>query len=167
MSFAVRILRGVFERALDDVRRPHAFALERVGFFFGRVAPSKSNTLVLLNDYTPVQDAEYIPDDRVGARINSTAIRTALQRALTTSEAVFHFHVHSGHGLPGLSRTDASELGRLMPSFGNVAPAAVHGAIIANVDCAGAWLWPERGLQPERATSVSVVGFPTSVWRAA
>jgi hypothetical protein len=167
MKVGIRIARQVFDEALGDVLRPHPFALERVGFLWGRFAPAESSCLVLLNDYTLVPDDEYVDDSTVGARINGAAIRAALQRALTTGEAVFHFHVHSHNGPPGLSRTDSSELARLMPSFTAVSRAAVHGAIIGSIDSASGWVWPAHTRGAEQATSVSVIGFPTTVWRAA
>jgi hypothetical protein len=167
MSAMIKIVREVFERSLSDVHRPHPFAFERVGFLWGRVAPLDSGKLVMINDYTPVSDTEYINDATVGARIGAAPIRMALQRALKTGEAVFHFHVHSHRGLPTLSRTDASEMAPLIASFNAVTPTAIHGALIASTDSAGAWVWPAHTRQPYQVDSVSVVGFPAAIWRAA
>ena len=166
MNYTIRIARRAFERARNDVVRPHAFAYERVAFLWGRTAPIAPNEyLVLLHDFTPIEDSQYVADDTVGARIGSVAIRAALGRVLETGESCFHFHVHPHHGRPQLSRTDAVELDHLIPTFVSGAPKAVHGALIASADSANAWAW-RREAGRTGASTVALIGFPTEIWRS-
>lgn len=167
MNYTIRIARSVFERARGDVRRAHAFAYERVGFLFGRTASiGREEAVVLLNDFSGVHDDQYLEDDTVGARIDSTAIRSALARILETGESCFHFHIHGHQGRPCLSRTDATELDRLVPTFVSGAPEAVHGALIGSLDAASAWAWRRHGMNRTQARTVALVGFPSEIWRS-
>ena len=166
MNYTVRIARSVLEPARSDVARPHVFALERVGFLWGRTAPlGASATAVLINDFTAVPDEEYIDDSGMGACINGSAIRTALARVLQTGESCFHFHVHDHTGVPHLSRTDSMELDGLLRTFVTAAPKAVHGAMIASVDAANAWVSSPGPLERYPVERIAVIGFPTTVWK--
>jgi hypothetical protein len=167
MNYTIRIARRAFESARSEVRRPHAFAYERVAFLWGRTSLlGPSECLVLLHDFTPIEDNHYMADDTVGARIGSVAIRAALGRVLETGESCFHFHVHPHHGRPQLSRTDAVELEHLIPTFVSGAPTAVHGALIASADSANAWVWRREAAGRAEACTVASVGFPTEIWRS-
>lgn len=164
MTCEVKIARAIYERARQDVGRPHEFALERVGFLFGRSTwLGDHQGLILINDFTPVADEDYVPDETAGARINGKSIRAALQRALDRDESVLHFHMHHRRGRPSLSRIDANELERLIPSFGHLVPTQTHGALVASPDSASAWVWMQG--RREAVRGVAVVGFPTEVWR--
>jgi hypothetical protein len=166
MNYTVRIGRSVLESAHSDLNRPHAFALERVGFLWGRTALlGAAATAVLINDFTAVNDEDYIDGTEMVACINATAIRTALARVLETRESCFHFHLHAHSGIPQLSRTDARELDPLLRTFVSAAPNAVHGALIASLDAANAWVSSRGSLGGCPVESVSVIGFPTTVWR--
>jgi hypothetical protein len=113
----LRIPQTVYRTAVEDLKRTHDFAGERVGFMFGRVGSGRTDTLLLVSSYEAVPDDGYVRDDYVSARINATTIRTMMQRTLTTGESAFHVHVHDHQGTPALSWLDESELARLMPSF--------------------------------------------------
>lgn len=167
MNCSIRIARSAFELARSDVLRPHAFAYERVGFLFGRTANiGREEAIVLLNDFSAVPDDHYLEDSTVGARIDSSAIRSALERVLETGESCFHFHMHGHRGRPRLSKTDTTELDRLVPTFVSGAPEAVHGALIGSVDAASAWAWRRQGMNRTQARTVALVGFPSEIWRS-
>src|SRR3712207_8699096 len=109
MTTGIRLNSALYEHMLGDLRRPHEHAYERVGFVSAKTANiSGEHALVLLTEYRPVLDEHYIPDPYSGARINSAAIREAMQRALDTGGGVFHAQIHEGPGKPGL-RTMAAE----------------------------------------------------------
>jgi hypothetical protein len=161
---AFRIPRQIEQEMRDSLMRPHPFAAERVGFVFTKWSRSKrGGRIILVCGYEPVPDDDYINDPNVGARINSSAIRRAMQRALTTGEGALHVHVHDHDGPPGPSRTDRQELGPMMQSIRNASPHAVHGLLILSRDAA----WIEAlvpGCMPFQAIkNISVVGFPMAV----
>jgi hypothetical protein len=165
MSVVVRMPRALYQRASDDLTRPHDFAWERVGFLFGRAGGGGGSTLLLMTSYDSVADDCYVQDARVGARINSTAIRAAMQRALTTGEVVLHVHVHDHRGVPGFSWVDERELARLVPSFARVAPNVPHGALVLSRDRGSAMVWMPSAAAPQRTENISVVGYPMALWR--
>ena len=158
----IRLTRAVYNQATSQLHEQHPFALERVGFMFARFAPAGSADLILVTHFQPVPDADYVADDRVGARINSEAIRRTMQRALTTGDVVLHVHVHQHRGRPEFSGTDNREMARLVPSFARVAPSVPHGALVFSQDEAAAIIRSNAGTF-ERA-SVAVIGFPLTIW---
>jgi hypothetical protein len=109
MSIVIQLRRTLTERILEDLRRPHGHAAERVGFLFGRLT-SGDTDMVVMTRYVPVPDEQYVVDDTVGARINGDAIRAAMQGVLDTGDGVFHTHLHEWPGRPAFSRTDSTEL---------------------------------------------------------
>ncbi len=164
MTFSVRLLRSTYEQAMTDLLRPHPFAMERVGFFYGRASNAAGpHTRLLMVDYLSIPDEHYIDDPGVGARINAAAIRAAMQHCLSTGDVALHVHLHDHAGEPMFSFIDERELGRLVPSFGAVAPHVPHGALVLSQDNGTALIWTAKN-SPTKAASVSVIGFPTLKW---
>lgn len=161
MKIQVRIPRELYEGISKDLRRPHPFAAERIGFAFGREARIDSaNLIVALALYVPVADEQYIDDEFVGARIDAAAIRQAMQHVLGSGDCAFHVHMHGFSGRPRFSDTDLKGLGRLIPSFHAVGPSTAHGALLINDERCMAEVWLPRVTAGHRASSVSIVGYP-------
>jgi len=161
MRARVRIPATLYAAALADLKRPHAFAAERVGFMSARVGNRSGDPmLVLATGYEPVADDHYIEDDYVGARINADAIRANMQRILDTGEGSFHVHLHPHRGAPQLSRTDRREIPRLVKSFRPVGPGAAHGIIVLSEDRALGVVWGPGEPEPIEADEITVVEWP-------
>src|SRR2546423_2783149 len=45
--------------------------------------------------YEPIRDDQYIADETVGARFDSSSIREAMQVALAEHSSAFHVHLHT------------------------------------------------------------------------
>jgi hypothetical protein len=162
----VRLARGLYDRVLADLRRPHPFAYERVGFLSARLGTAADGLrLVLLTDYHPVPDDQYVKDSSCGARINSDAIREAMQRVLNTGAGSFHVHLHEHRGTPWFSDTDADETPRVVAGLRTVGPAAPHGMLLLSDDQAEAWVWQPGEAEHVRASLITVVGRPMSFLR--
>src|SRR4051812_1604321 len=99
-----RITTDLLAALRADLRRPHAFAAERVAFVFGRQALTPSGPLVILVSFLPVDDNDYEDDASVGARIGAAAINKGLRRAAALQVAAFHVHAHEHRGRPWFSR---------------------------------------------------------------
>src|SRR5713101_6136892 len=113
----VRIPRGLYGRVKEDLARRHEFAYERVGFLSARLGNAAfDESLVLFTNYYPIPDDQYIEDPHSGARINSHAIRGAMQHVLDTGEGLFHVHCHEHRGKPGFSLMDLEETPRIVSS---------------------------------------------------
>lgn len=148
-----------------DLRRPHAFAHERVGFIAAGLTAAGDDVLILSRDYRPVEDADYLRDHTVGAMMGPEAIRKALQWALCSRVALFHVHTHGGRGLPGFSGVDVRENAKFVPDFFKVAPQCVHGAVVLSADAARGQVWLGRREQYRHIDEFSVVGIPMRKWR--
>jgi hypothetical protein len=165
MKTTVKIPRLLFEQAKEDLAGPHLFAAERVGFFSTRCTRVKETTLVHCVAYSPVEDAHYLDDETVGARIGSSAITQAMARAVNHSVGQLHVHYHGGYGLPHPSQTDIRELSPLASSFRNANGAESHGWMILGEDDAYISLLLPGHTEAVACPSVSIVGFPTVVNR--
>ena len=169
MKIELRLTGGLREHILSDLARPHPFAAERVGFVFGRVGSlATSGKMVLLNRYHAIPDeSQYIDDPTVGARIGSDALTWGMQavyRGRSTREGIFHIHVHPQKGETGMSRTDSSEIPKLMPGFQSVGREAIHGIIILSLDHGSAWVWVPGRKEPVAVSTVSVIGKPIEIF---
>lgn len=156
-----RISSQLAKEIKSDLMRAHSHAFERVGFIFTKLTISSDGkkSIVLASGYEPVSDEDYIEDESVGARINSTAIRKVMQRVLTTGEGAFHVHIHDHDGTPGLSYTDRKEIRPMMQSVRNASPQSAHGLIVLSRDAAYA-----EALVPKTSTfspvgKIIAVGF--------
>jgi len=165
MNIKVRVPRKLIEAVRADLLRPHRFAAERVGFLFGRLASTGAeSSLVLMTGYEPVADEYYVEDARSGARINTHAIRGAMQGVLDRGQGGFHVHLHHWPGRPTLSRMDAEEIPKVVTGLQRVGPTLAHGLVLLHDEECAAWVWLPDNVTVVQATSVSVVGFPTNVF---
>lgn len=160
MRTLVRLRRCLFEAMLADLHRPHAVAAERVGFLYGPLAVlSGELTLVLPTRYAPVPDEEYLDDSSVGARIDTSAMRRAMQHTLSTGACCFHVHQHDHDGVPHPSGIDRRTIERFAPSLQVVAASARHGGLVLSETAATAIVWSPTAQRLEHAR-VSIVGTP-------
>lgn len=166
MLIHIKMTRLVFETVRADLNRPHSFAYERVGFIFARKGAADSNTILLLaTDYNPVPDAQYINDPKVGAKINSTAIRNVMERAYSSKESILHVHQHEGYGSPRFSKVDRIAYSKMIPSFHNIGGGAIHGALIFSFDNAAGLIWKSKTDSPEPVRKLTIVGYPIETQR--
>jgi hypothetical protein len=163
MTPQVRLTRKLYEEMQTDLRRPHAFAGERIGFTFGRLANAASDfLLIILVRYVPLADDRYVPDPAIGARFDGQAVQFAMQEIVTNDEGCFVVHMHEWRGQPGFSFTDRAELPPVARSFRNVGRQRPHGLFLLSDDSACAEVWIPGRKNPEPAR-INIVGFPTSI----
>lgn len=158
MTTKLRISTQMIETMLADLRRPHAFAYERVGFLYCKQSALPSGHLLLAIRYEPIRDDQYIEDTSVGARFDSSSIRTAMQVALSESLAALHVHLHDHRGVPGFSSTDRREMQALMPCFVNLCPDCLHGAIVLSCDSAIGRVWATNITNGRAVDKITFVG---------
>jgi len=160
-----RFLRQLYVRVREDLARRHQFAYERVGFLSARLGNQKgAEPFVLFTNYYPVPDDEYIDDRYSGARINSNAIREAMQRVLDTGEGLFHVHCHAHRGRPGFSSMDLEETPRIVSSLRIACPKQAHGMVLLCNNHCIAHVWMPGSDKPIVADRVSVVGYPIEIF---
>ena len=150
-----------------DLRRPHPFARERVGFISAGLSAVGDGLLVLAREYRSVPDDDYLNDPTVGAMMGPGAIRNALQWALQDGLALFHVHTHGGDGIPGFSGIDLRENAKFVPDFFKVAPQCAHGAIVLSDTAAHGLIWFGRTQANHLITSFVEVGAPLRKWISA
>jgi len=167
MKIRFKITSALLSTIRIDLRRPHAFAHERVGFISAGLAAAHDELLILAREYRPVRDDEYLRDPSVGAMMSAEAIRRARQWAMDQRVAVFHVHSHGGRGIPAFSGVDARENAKFVPNFVSVAPHGVHGAIVLSDTAAHGQVWLDRTSPQPFITAFSEVGMPIRSWSAA
>lgn len=167
MKIRFRITTALLTTIRIDLRRPHPFAHERVGFIAAGLARAHDELLILAREYRPVSDDEYVKDPSVGAMIGAEAIRSARQWAMDERAAIFHVHIHGGRGIPGFSGIDVRENAKFIPNFVSVAPHAAHGAIVLSDTAAFGQVWLGRVAPQTLIAGFSEVGMPIRSWRAA
>jgi hypothetical protein len=168
MRVVFRITADLLHAVVADLRRPHPFAVERVAFLSCRVgALQPAGWVVLAHGLHPVADGDYLPDRSVGAMMGPSAIRKALQVALTHEVGMFHVHIHPHRGVPSFSRVDVRETAKFVPDFWHVRPHLVHGALVLSLDSATGRCWHPQSATPVPFTEFVVVGAPMKIWRQA
>jgi hypothetical protein len=166
MKIRFKITSALLTTIHIDLRRPHPFAHERVGFIAAGLAAAHDELLILAREYRPVRDDEYLPDPRVGAMMGAEAIRRARQWAMDDRAAIFHVHTHGGAGIPGFSPVDNRENAKFVPNFVSVAPYCVHGAIVLSDTGAFGQVWLDRTSPQPFIAGFNEVGLPIRSWRA-
>ena len=141
MTVHCKMLRTMRDAVTLDLKRPHVYAHERVAFLGCRFGTCDSGLIILVEDYYPVRDEDYEEDPCAGARINSAAIRFALQAALSLNAGMFHVHLHQHLGCPRPSFIDWAEWHKFVPNFWHVRPGLPHGALIFSADGVSGWCW--------------------------
>lgn len=159
MKITFKISQGLFTEIHRDLSRPHEFATERVGFIAcGASAFGADGLLFLGETYHPVADQHYIDDSRVGAMMNSDAIRSALEIAYNRNVTMFHVHRHEHYGKPRFSRVDRQESARFVPDFFKARPSLPHGVLVLSHDSVAGLCWLARGKHPVEIQEFVVVG---------
>jgi hypothetical protein len=162
MTWCIRITRGMVDEIRTDLRRPHAFAAERVGFLLARAGnQTGAEWVVLPLTYQPVLDEHYMDDPKVGARVGSDAIRAVMQTLLQHGLTALHVHMHEHAGRPRFSRVDLANYPALISGFRNVAPRVAHGALLLSEDSCDALVWLPGSDQLLGGGRIVVVGRPT------
>lgn len=157
----IKIPKQLFSYMLTDIARQHRFAFERVGFLFVNSGKAASGeTLILATDYTPVADENYIADPKVGAKINSSAIREVMQKMLDTGHGVLHVHMHDFPGSPNFSRVDIDNLSKLIPSFQATVRNSINGALLVQNNSLLSFVWMEGSAAAIRVNKITIIGHP-------
>jgi hypothetical protein len=167
MNFHFKSPCALLDMVRIDLRRPHPFAHERVGFISAGLSSMGRDLLILARNYRPVADADYIPNSSVGAMMGPEAIRRSLQWAMQDGHALFHVHTHGGLGVPQFSVVDIRENAKFIPDFCKVAPQCVHGAIVLSDNAARGQVWLSRACPPLFIAQFTEVGAPLRKWSAA
>jgi len=162
-EYIIRIPASIYKQAIDDLKRPHPFAFERVGFFSTSVSRThKGRCIATITQYHSLEDNQYINDQNAGAVISSESIRQCMQRILKTKKGCFHVHLHNHSGKPSPSFTDLSSLPSVARSFFNTNPDLCSGYIILSKNSFYVSILnakPSISIEPERIT---VIGYPMS-----
>lgn len=155
----LRISNQLLKNIHADLNRPHKFAAERVGFICCRPAEvGEDTTLLLAGDYQCVDDNDYINDPHVGAMINSSAIRKALQFSFNNHASMFHVHRHEHKGKPMFSQIDMREYQKFIPDFFKVQSKLSHGAIVLSHDSALGAIWYPGTTQMQAINEIWAIG---------
>lgn len=124
-----------------DLSRAHAFADERVGFISVKAAQGAAALTLIAENYYPVADGDYIPDNTVGAMVGQEGFRKALEIALLKPVGIFHVHMHTLPGRLWFSTIDLREQLRFVPDFFKVRKEMPHGAIVLSPTSAAGRAW--------------------------
>lgn len=164
----IKLTGCLYTHIVQDLKRPHPFAEERVGFVFGRMTSLLDGAyLILLTRYHSIPDDQYVDDQTVGARIGKDALVWAMQAVYygrSTHEGIFHIHIHPYRGEPNMSRVDFRDLPKLIPGFQSVGNNAAHGIIILSLNHGTGWVWLPESRKPVLVDSIGVIGVPLNVF---
>ena len=167
MKIRFKITNALLTTIRTDLKRPHPFAYERVGFISAGLSTAGEEVLALAREYRPLSDDEYLHDPSVGAMMGPQAIRRAMQWAMQDGLALFHVHTHGGNGIPSFSAIDLRENQKFVPDFFKVAPQCAHGAIVLSDTAARGQIWFDRSQPHQLIKSFVEVGVPIRKWSAA
>ena len=158
----IKIPSVLLNRIKKDLKRPHEFALERIGFILSDFKTFEfGKTIILLNDYQVINDQFYIDDPEVGARIDSNAIRMGMQSILDNQAGCFHVHYHEfSLDMPELSDTDFIDNPEIVNSFSNTKKDQTHGMIVLGQKGANAFVKMPGADKVVKVDKIIEVGYP-------
>lgn len=157
----IRIPSDLHKKMLTDLKQDHPFAYERVGFLYTRTKwLNKNEALVIAIDYAPVEDEDYIKDKTVGARINSTSIRKAMQGSIDKKCGCFHVHLHDHYGKPSPSLTDKKGIPGVVQSLSHSASKEINGFLILSENGFHAELKINAETNLIKPQIISAIGYP-------
>ncbi len=158
----LRIAATLVAQVRADLRRPHRFAGERVGYILVR----SEQDLHVATEYFPLEDGEYErSSELVGAQFSGAAIKRMLRLARERQAGLFNVHEHGLPGRPEFSSVDLHSYAGLVPAFFGMS-LGPHGAILFSEDQATAIVWPAAAAYPKPFDRVVQVGFPLAIWSA-
>jgi hypothetical protein len=159
MKIQLRMTEQILSTIHADLSRAHPHATERVGFLSCGIADlADRGILLLVREYHPILDEDYLVDPTVGARIGGGAFRMALSCAYSNSVSMFHVHRHEVLGVPRFSDVDLREYARFIPDFWNVRPTHPHGALLLSEDSVRGLVWIPGRRQPCQLDEIKIVG---------
>ena len=164
MTVLFRMTAELFAEMVRDLRRPHRFAGERVGFVYTREGEGDRDRIVLASEYVPVEDDEYLDEPGAAAWIGADAIRRARSRALQEDVGVFHVHLHEHRGRTEPSYIDAAEMRKVVPAFAGISPQRIHGALVLSLTDAHVTTWCSDRKDLAEVGKVAIVGLPFRLW---
>ena len=150
MSYRLKIPTDLLAAIRGDLKRPHFFAHERVGFLTaGAVETGMGGIDLLAREYFPVSDQDYQVCQGVGAMIGADAMRKGLQSAYRDRSCLIHIHTHGGVGIPEFSKVDLDSGKTFVPSFFNLLPQVPHGLAVLSNNALRLLIWvdPEQSAQ--------------------
>jgi hypothetical protein len=113
--------------ANKDLKRPHEFAFERVGYFLGESNLEKNEIAIV--DWLSFGDEMY-QRSNVGAEIGREGMKYLMRNAFQTNMTYLHFHLHLFQKKPTFSFTDIQSIKEIVPALFSFSSASAHGAII-------------------------------------
>jgi hypothetical protein len=156
-----RIPEKLHLQMLEDLRRSHNHAWERVGFLFTKSKWIDDKTLLIIaTSYQAVADENYIEDPTVGAKIGSSAIRSAMEFMRNSNSGCFHVHIHDHDGKPAPSATDQKGLPGVVDSLSNISSGQAVGILILSKDGFYSAVQSPNFKGLKSADLISIVGFP-------
>jgi len=166
MKISFRITNSMSTLIRNDLRRPHPFAAERVGFVTCRFGKSASGRLLVLgHTYHPVIDDDYVEDHRFGALLGAEGFRKMFQVAFNQEVGIFHVHMHEHSGKPRFSRIDIQEMSKYVPDFFNARPTVPHGALVFSHNSIIGSCWLSKKSKATSISEFNVVGRPMDISR--
>lgn len=157
----LRLPKCLYEAMTQDLNRPHPYASERVGFFStSTISAGEHFDIITITGYHVIPDDEYINDRSVGAKINTQAIRSAMERIIQTGNGCLHVHLHSHDGKPTPSGTDLKSLPDISRSFLNANPETVCGYLIISNDNFFCSVYEENKKNPVKVDQMTIIGNP-------
>lgn len=153
----LRIPQLIYQEMRSDLRRPHPFAFERIGYVFIKTA---GQSVMVVTGYESVPDEFYMKDRSVGARIDHRGIALAMRRAYRNKEGILHTHMHNKSGFPVFSKDDRIDHPNFLRSFRNAVPKMFHGFLLLSTDKMIARVWPPQNDSYIDIIRYTIVGLP-------
>lgn len=157
-----RIPKALYMAVVKDLTRQHSFASERIGFIATKHKVLETGSIIIFaTSYYPIRDEFYIDDPSVGARINSDAIREAMQIIIDKNVGLFHVHLHSlSLFIPEFSSIDMQDNPKIVKSFGYTDDSQVHGMVVLGTNGLNSQIQLPGSGELVPATKNVIVGYP-------
>ena len=132
--------RTLFDEAVNDLKRIHPFAFERIGYLTGKL----ENQNLVLNGWLSIKDDYYEESNEVGARVGRDGMIFIMKRAFQSKKIFFHTHLHAFQRSPVFSFIDELSLLEVTHSLTNLTGQCFHGGIVIGQSLSRIKFWTDK-----------------------
>ena len=129
-----------FRNVINDLKKTHPFASERIGYLMGRVEDKS----LVLDEWLSIKNEFYEKSDDVGARVGRDGMIFIMKKASQSNKSFFHTHLHEFQKIPTFSLVDKNSLLEVTRALISLTEECLHGGIVIGQYSSRVKYWTDK-----------------------